>query len=199
MAERAAFLIVDVQVDFCPGGNLAVPAGDTIIPVINRYVELFRKAGLPLFASRDWHPPVTSHFVQYGGLWPPHCVQGSEGARFHPTLQLFDDVTVVSKGMDPAKDDYSAFHAVTEQGTPFPGLLRELGIERLYIGGLATDYCVRASALEGIKQGFAVTVLTDAVKGVNLKRGDSARALKEMARAGAEMADMAVIEERLKN
>ena len=198
MAERAALLIVDVQVDFCPGGSLAVPAGDTIIPAINRYIELFRKAGLPIFASRDWHPSVTSHFVQYGGLWPPHCVQGSAGASFHPLLKLPADATVVSKGMDPEQDDYSAFNAVSEQGESFPDLLRELGIERLYVGGLATDYCVRASALEGVEQGFAVTVLTDAVKGVNLKRGDSARALKEIAKAGAELVDITEIEKRLK-
>ncbi|MCM2358904.1 MAG: bifunctional nicotinamidase/pyrazinamidase [Geobacteraceae bacterium] len=198
MAEGAAFLIVDVQVDFCPGGSLAVPGGDTIIPVINRYIELFRKKGIPVFASRDWHPVVTSHFVQYGGLWPPHCVQGSEGARFHPLLRLPADVTVVSKGMDPDKDDYSAFHAVTEQGEPLPEKLRELGIARLYLCGLATDYCVRASALEGVKQGLAVTVLKDAVKGVNLKPGDSSRALKEIVKAGGELADLAEIEEKFR-
>jgi nicotinamidase/pyrazinamidase len=198
MEKIAALLIVDVQIDFCPGGSLAVPEGDAIIPVINRYIELFRKKGLPVIASRDWHPPVTGHFRQYGGLWPPHCVQGSEGARFHPLLKLPADATVVSKGMDPEKDDYSALHAVTEQGTPLPDLLDELGTERLYIGGLATDYCVRASALEGLKQGFSVTVLKDAVKGVDLKPGDSARALKELAKAGAELADLPAVEKRFK-
>lgn len=197
MAEGAAFLIVDVQVDFCPGGSLAVPGGDTIIPLINRYIRLFRKKGVPVFASRDWHPAVTSHFVQYGGLWPPHCVQGSEGARFHPLLKLPADVTVVSKGMDPDKDDYSAFHAVTEQGEPLPERLRKLGIVRLYLCGIATDYCVRASALEGMKQGFTVTVLKDAIKGVNLKPGDSTRALKEIVKAGGELADLAEIEEKI--
>ncbi len=198
MAERAAFLIVDVQVDFCPGGSLAVPSGDTIIPVINRYIRLFREKGLPVIASRDWHPPVTSHFLEYGGLWPPHCVQESAGAAFHPLLQLPSDATVVSKGMDPKKDAYSAFQATTEQGTSFAELLREMGIERLYVCGLATDYCVRASTLDGLKEGFAVSVLTDGIKGVNLKRGDSSRALKEMTKAGAELADMAVVKERLK-
>ena len=199
MAERTTFLIVDVQVDFCPGGSLAVPAGDTIIPMINRYIRLFREKGVPIIASRDWHPPVTSHFLEYGGLWPPHCVQESTGAAFHPLLQLPSDATVVSKGMDPKKDAYSAFQATTDQGTPFAELLRELGTERLYVCGLATDYCVRASTLDGLKEGFFVTVLTDAVKGVNLKRGDSSRALKEMAKAGAELADMAAIEERFKS
>lgn len=199
MAERTTFLIVDVQVDFCPGGSLAVPAGDTIIPMINRYIRLFREKGVPIIASRDWHPPVTSHFLEYGGLWPPHCVQESTGAAFHPLLQLPSDATVVSKGMDPKKDAYSAFQATTDQGTPFAELLRELGTERLYVCGLATDYCVRASTLDGLKEGFFVTVLTDAVKGVNLKRGDSSRAQKEMAKAGAELADMAAIEERFKS
>jgi nicotinamidase/pyrazinamidase len=198
MEKNAALLIVDVQIDFCPGGSLAVPEGDVIIPAINRYIELFRKKGLPVIASRDWHPPVTSHFRQFGGLWPPHCVQGSEGARFHPLLKLPADATVVSKGMDPEKDDYSALHAVTEQGTPLPDLLDELGTERLYIGGLATDYCVRESTLEGLKQGFSVTVLKDAVKGVDLKPGDSARALKELAKAGAELVDFPTIEARFK-
>jgi nicotinamidase/pyrazinamidase len=198
MEKTVALLIVDVQIDFCPGGSLAVPEGDAIIPVINRYIELFRKKGLPVIASRDWHPPVTGHFRQFGGLWPPHCVQGSEGARFHPRLKLSADATVISKGMDPKKDDYSAFQAVTEQGAPLPDLLDELGIERLYIGGLATDYCVRASALEGLKQGFSVTLLKDAVKGVDLKPGDSARALRELAKAGAELADLATIEARFK-
>ena len=198
MEKNAALLIVDVQIDFCPGGSLAVPEGDAIITVINRYIELFRKKGLPVIASRDWHPPVTGHFRQFGGLWPPHCVQGSEGARFHPLLKLPADAAVVSKGMDPEKDDYSALHAVTEQGTPLPDLLDELGTERLYIGGLATDYCVRESALEGLKQGFSVTVLKDAVKGVDLKPGDSARALKELAKAGAELVDFPVVEKRFK-
>ena len=198
MERNAALLIVDVQIDFCPGASLAVPEGDVIIPVINRYIELFLKKGLPVIASRDWHPPVTGHFRQFGGLWPPHCVQGSEGARFHPLLKLPADAAVVSKGMDPEKDDYSALHAVTEQGTPLPDLLDELGTERLYIGGLATDYCVRESALEGLKQGFFVTVLKDAVKGVDLKPGDSTRALKEMAKAGAELADLPTIKERFK-
>ncbi len=198
MEKHAALLIVDVQIDFCPGGSLAVPEGDAIIPAINRYIELFLKKGLPVIASRDWHPPVTGHFRQFGGLWPPHCVQGSEGARFHPLLKLPADAIVVSKGMDPEKDDYSAFHAVTEQGTPLPDLLDELGTERLYLGGLATDYCVRESALEGLKQGFPVTVLKDAVKGVNLKPGDSARALKELAKAGAELADLPAVEKRFK-
>jgi len=198
MEKIAALLIVDVQIDFCPGGSLAVPEGDAIIPAINRYIELFLKKGLPVIASRDWHPQVTGHFRQFGGLWPPHCIQGSEGARFHPLLKLPADAAVVSKGMDPEKDDYSALHAVTEQGTPLPDLLDELGTERIYVGGLATDYCVRESALEGLKQGFSVTVLKDAIKGVDLKQGDSARALKELAKAGAELADLPAVEKRFK-
>jgi nicotinamidase/pyrazinamidase len=198
MEKNAALLIVDVQIDFCPGGSLAIPEGDTIIPVINRYIELFCMNGLPVIASRDWHPPETSHFRQFGGLWPPHCVQGSEGARFHPLLKLPADATIISKGMDPEKDDYSAFHAVTDTGATLPDLLDELGAERVYIGGLATDYCVRESALEGMKQGFSVTVLKDAVKGVDLKPGDCARALKEIVKAGAELADLPAIEKRFK-
>jgi len=197
MEKNVALLIVDVQVDFCPGGSLAVPEGDTIIPVLNRYIEIFRARGLPVFASRDWHPAMTRHFRQFGGLWPTHCVQGTEGARFHPLLRLPAEATVVSKGMEPEKDDYSALLAVTDQGTPLPDLLDELGTERIYIGGLATDYCIRESALDGVKQGFSVTILTDAVKGVDLKPGDSARALKEIAKAGAELVDLITVEKRL--
>lgn len=199
MEERAVLMVVDMQVDFCPGGSLAVSEGDAIIPVINRYIELFHERGIPVFATRDWHPPVTSHFKQYGGLWPPHCVQGSEGARFHPMLKLPDDVTVVSKGMDPRKDDYSSFQASLESGLPLNEQLKKSGVNHIYICGLATDYCVRYTSLDALRDGFEVTVLTDAVKGVDLEPGDSARALEEIAKAGAEMAELAGIEEKFKS
>lgn len=185
MGKNSALLIVDVQNDFCPGGSLPVPDGDRVVPVLNRYMELFRKRGLPVFASRDWHPEKTSHFKAFGGQWPVHCVQGSEGARFHPELKLPPDAIVLSKGMDPRKDDYSAFQGVDDRGKPFPDILREMGIEKLYVGGLATDYCVKASVLEGLKHGVAITFLEDASRGVDLQPGDSARAVAEMTAAGA--------------
>jgi nicotinamidase/pyrazinamidase len=186
MRENSVLLIVDVQNDFCPGGTLPVPAGDEVVPVLNRYIERFRKEGLPIIATRDWHPEKTSHFKAFGGIWPVHCVQGSEGAQFHPALMLPDDAIIISKGMDPTRDDYSALHGADSSGTPLPQVLKKLGIQRIYIGGLTTDYCVKESTLEGLRQGFAVTVLTDAVRGVDLKPGDSEKALAEIKAAGAE-------------
>jgi nicotinamidase/pyrazinamidase len=185
MEKESALLIVDVQNDFCPGGALGVTGGDDIIPLINRYIELFAKEGLPIIASRDWHPPVTKHFKEFGGIWPAHCVQGSTGAMFREGLRLPHDSLVFSKGMDPERDDYSALHARSDAGTPLPYFLKKEGIGRLYICGLATDYCIRQTALEGVRQGFAITVLVDAVRGVDLHPGDSERALVEIYAAGA--------------
>lgn len=184
MEKDAALLIVDVQNDFCPGGSLAVPGGDAVVPVLNAYIRLFRTIGLPIFASRDWHPAVTSHFKEHGGSWPVHCVQGSNGAQFHPDLALPDDIVVISKGMDPARNDYSAFQGTADTGTPFAAILAARGIRHLYVGGLATDYCVKETALEGIRRGLSVTVLLDASRGVDLTPGDSERAVQEMMRAG---------------
>src|SRR3990170_6423697 len=131
---KKALLVVDVQNDFCPSGALAVPGGDRVVPVLNKYIGIFRKAGLPVYFTRDWHPPVTVHFKAYGGVWPPHCVQGTPGAQFHADLRLPKGVTVVSKGMDPARDAYSCFDASEEDGTPLAQALRRRGIDHLYIG-----------------------------------------------------------------
>jgi nicotinamidase/pyrazinamidase len=193
MNDRAVLIVVDMQIDFCPGGSLAVPEGDTIVPVINRYIEMFRDRGMPIVASRDWHPPVTSHFRQFGGIWPPHCIQESAGARLHPDLRLPEDVIVVSKGMDPDRDDYSALRATLPSGLPFTDYLKQSGTTHLYVAGLATDYCVKWTALDGLKEQYRVTVLVDAVKGVDLKPGDAAGALEEIAAAGGEMADLAAV------
>jgi len=187
MAERNALLVVDVQNDFTPGGALAVAEGDQIVPVLNRYIDRFRLAGLPVYASRDWHPAVTKHFQEFGGLWPPHCIQGRVGAEFHPALKLPAEAIVVSKGMDPERDSYSAFDAVEGDGTPLVESLRRRGVEHLFVGGLATDYCVKWSVLEARKQGFATTLLVDGCLGVNLQPHDSERAIAEMVRAGADL------------
>jgi nicotinamidase/pyrazinamidase len=181
-----ALLIVDVQNDFCPGGSLPVPRGDEVVPVLNEYARRFHEAGLPVIASRDWHPPQTKHFQSGGGQWPPHCVQGTPGAEFHPNLRLPEGTIVVSKGMDPSQDSYTAFDAVTDDGRPLLQLLRNLGVRRLFVGGLATDYCVRASVLDALRHGFEVILLTDAVRGVDVTPGDSERALQEMRAAGAQ-------------
>ncbi|MBI1920391.1 MAG: nicotinamidase [Geobacter sp.] len=197
MVKNSALIIVDVQNDFCPGGTLPVPEGDRVVPVLNRYINLFSARSLPIFASRDWHPEKTSHFKDYGGIWPVHCVQLTNGAAFHPDLRLPMEVVVLSKGMDPTKDDYSAFQAVDKTGRPLPAIIKEMGIAHIYVGGLATDYCVRATVLEGLKAGLAVTMLEDASRGVDLQPGDSERAVEEMRKAGAAVANYAEAEQGL--
>jgi nicotinamidase/pyrazinamidase len=188
MNKGSALLIEDVQNDFCSGGALAVPGGDEVVPVLNRYIDLFLEKGLPVFASRDWHPAESSHFSDYGGIWPVHCVQGSEGARFHPELKLPDDLVVISKGMDPTEDGFSSFEAVCEKGLSFSDSLAEKGVRHIFIGGLATDYCVKYTVLEALKFRFSVTLLIDAVRGVDLKPGDAESAIREMVLAGAGVA-----------
>jgi nicotinamidase/pyrazinamidase len=188
MGKGSVLLLEDVQNDFCAGGTLAVPGGDEIVPVLNRYIALFLDKGLPVYASRDWHPKESSHFSSHGGLWPVHCVQGSEGARFHHDLRLPDDVIVISKGMDPAEDGFSSFEAICEKGLGFSESLTQRGARHIYIGGLATDYCVKYTVLEALKLGFSVTVLIDAVRGVDLKPGDAETAIREMVLAGAKVA-----------
>lgn len=186
---KPALLVVDVQNDFCPGGALPAPEGDTIVPKVNRAIQLFERRDLPILASRDWHPRETRHFKAFGGAWPPHCIQGTKGARFHPDLNLPRRAIVVSKGMDPEEDSYSAFQATTSKGRDLESTLREFGVDELFVCGLATDYCVRASALDGFKRGFRVRVLRDAVRGVDVKPGDSEIALREMRTAGVGFAE----------
>ncbi len=184
MARKPALLVVDVQNDFCPGGALAVPDGNTIVPRVNRAIELFVRRGLRVLATRDWHPPVTKHFKEYGGAWPPHCVQGTKGARFHPDLRLPKDAVILSKGMDPEQDSYSGFQALNEDGRDLESVVHDLGIDALFLCGLATDYCVRATALDAQRRGIRVHVLEDAIKGVDVKPGDSEAAVEEMRTAG---------------
>src|SRR3972149_3636823 len=186
--ERAALILADIQNDFCPGGALHVADGDKVVPIANRYTKLFREAGLPVYITRDWHPSETVHFIGFGGPWPPHCVQGTKGAEFHPDLDVPDDANMISKGDNPDEDSYSAFDGKDKQGRRLAESLREKGVRHIFVGGLATDYCVRQTALDGLKSGFEVTVLEDAVKGVDVKPGDSERALAEMKRSGADTA-----------
>ena len=183
--DRAALLIVDVQNDFCPGGALAVKDGDQVVAPLNREIERFRAAGRPIVASRDWHPAETTHFVGGGGRWPPHCVADQPGAAFHAALRLPPDAIVVSKGSGPTEDAYSAFEARDAAGRRLAEILRQQGVRRLVVGGLATDYCVRASALDALGQGLQVELLREAIRGVDVNPGDSERALAELAAAGA--------------
>lgn len=188
----SALLVVDVQNDFCPGGALAVPGGDRVVPVLNRVIERFDAAGRPVYASRDWHPPDTTHFREFGGPWPPHCVAGSEGAQFHPDLRLTDRTVVISKGHSREDEGYSMLDGTTDDGRPLVEDLRRRGVSSLYVGGLATDYCVRASVLDALNAGFTVRVLTDGIAGLGAE--DSARALAEMQDAGATLMSSADLE-----
>ena len=185
MAGKDALIVVDVQNDFCPGGALPVTEGDRVIPVLNRCIDMFTKAQLPVVATRDWHPEKTSHFKNFGGAWPRHCVQGTKGAEFHADLKVNERVLVVSKGMRADEDCYSGFDAIDEFGNRLADILRRLGVERIFVGGLATDYCVKHTVLDGLKKGFKVVVLRNAIRGVNLDPLDSERAIEEMSLAGA--------------
>ena len=173
-----ALLIVDVQNDFCPGGALSVPEGDKVVPVLNRWITEANAANVPVFASRDWHPQNHISFKERGGPWPPHCIQGTRGAAFHPDLRLPDSAQIISKADTPDKDSYSAFG-----DTDLALRLRSARVKRLWIGGLAQDYCVRATALDAIREGFDVHLIVDATRAVNVDP-DGKRALAEIQRAG---------------
>jgi nicotinamidase/pyrazinamidase len=187
MKSDEALLIVDVQNDFCPEGSLPVPEGDKVVPVLNEYIEYFAHSGSAIVASRDWHPERTSHFKSYGGRWPAHCIQGTNGAEFHPQLKLPAQAIILSKGMNPQEDSYSAFQGVDKNGTDLNSLLRARGLTDLYVGGLATDYCVRHTVLDALFHGYKVCLLMDAIRGVDVEAGDSERAIDETQRAGARM------------
>jgi nicotinamidase/pyrazinamidase len=170
-------LVVDVQNDFCPGGSLAVPEGDNVVPVINGIMDRFPV----VVASKDWHPHQTVHFQK----WPVHCVHNSKGAEFHPKLQSTMIQQVFLKGTGNKDDGYSAFEATNLNLEDY---LKQRSVTELYVVGLATDYCVRASALDAVKAGFQTTVVRDAVAAVNVKPGDGERALEEMKKAGVRVA-----------
>lgn len=188
MKKDAALLIVDFQNDFCAGGTLAVPGAEEIVSRLNEYGMFFSRLGLPIFASRDWHPRESRHFRDFGGLWPVHCVQETEGAAFHTDLRLPDNTIIISKGINPKGDDYSCFSAHDEAGTQFTALLEERGISTLYVGGVATDYCIKETVLDALRYGFTAVILQDGIRGVDVSEGDSARAIAAMTSAGAENA-----------
>ena len=183
--QDSALLIVDVQNDFLPGGALGVAQGEQVIAPLNALAAAFAAAGRPVIATRDWHPSETTHFQAHGGPWPVHCVAGTPGAEFHPSLRLPPSAVVVSKGMGRDEDAYSGFHARDDTGRSLVEILRGADVRHLYVGGLATDYCVQASALDAVEYGFRVTVLEDAVRAVDLEPGDGARAMERLRAAGA--------------
>ena len=183
-----ALLVVDIQNDFCAGGSLAVPDGDAVVPVMNAYMARAEATGMPVYVSRDWHPAVTSHFAAYGGTWPPHCVQNTHGAELHSELRVPTTALLASKGMDPDDDGYSNIDAVLPDGSLLLDSLRAGGVTRVFVGGLATDYCVKATALDALKAGLAVVVLLDACRAVDAQPGDGERAIAAMVAAGARVA-----------
>jgi nicotinamidase/pyrazinamidase len=181
-------LMVDPQNDFCPGGSLAVAEGDAVMPVLSTWAEAAERAGIPIFVSRDWHPERTTHFQEYGGVWPPHCVMNTPGAEFHADLRLPASARIVSKGMGETEDAYSAFQARDETGKPLKTLLDERGIRHVFVGGLATDYCVKSTVLDALQQGFKVTLIPDAIRAVNLDATDGQLAMADMQAAGVDLA-----------
>jgi nicotinamidase/pyrazinamidase len=180
--KKKALIVVDVQNDFCPGGSLAVANGDEVVAPLNKLITEFLDRGEPVYKTRDWHPVKTKHFQIYGGIWPVHCVQETRGAEFHPDLSNDPRITIISKGIDESADGYSGF-----DGTNLAQLLREEGVEEAWVGGLATDYCVKHTVLDALREGFEVKALADAMRAVNIKPDDGAKAIDEMREAGAEI------------
>jgi nicotinamidase/pyrazinamidase len=175
-----ALLILDVQSDFCPGGALPIAEGDRVVPPLNRWIHAARASGVPIYASQDWHPREHPSFAERGGPWPAHCVQGSPGARFHPELELPEDAVVVCKGVRLDRDQLSAFDE-----TGLAARLRAQGVERVFLGGLALDVCVLATARDALAAGFEVVLLLEATRAIDPERGR--RAAAELSRAGARL------------
>jgi nicotinamidase/pyrazinamidase len=181
--RKQALIVADVQNDFCPGGSLAVAHGDEVVEPLNKLIDEFLKHGNPVFKTRDWHPPKTKHFKAYGGIWPVHCVQNTKGAEFHPQLKDDPRIRVISKGLGDT-DCFSGFDE-----TDLAEQLRKEGVEQVVVGGLTTDYCVKNTVLDALKNGFHVKALKDAMRPVDLQPGDGDRAIEEMRAAGAEVVD----------
>lgn len=172
--------MADLQNDFLPGGALGVRGGDEVVPVANEYLRRFSRAGLPVYVTRDWHPAGHCSFRERGGIWPPHCIAGTPGAAFAQDLVVPADSIVISKATDPAREAYSAF-----AGTGLDEHLRSAGTRRLFVGGLATDYCVLNTVKDALARGYSAVVLLDAIRAVDARRGDGDAAIAEMRSLGA--------------
>lgn len=184
-----ALIVVDMQNDFLPGGSLAVPDGDAVVPVLNRYLAEFSARELPVYATRDWHPANHCSFKARGGPWPPHCIAESPGAQFAALLRFPSGTLVISKATQPDKDAYSGF-----EGTDLDARLRARKIKRLFVGGLATDYCVLNTVRDALGLGYEVYLLTDAIRAVNVKPADGPGAAAEMQRLGAKPITLAALD-----
>jgi nicotinamidase/pyrazinamidase len=187
-----ALVVVDVQNDFAdPAGSLSVAGGAAVVPTINREITMARNAGALVVFTQDWHPESTPHFAKDGGPWPVHCVASTWGAQLHPNLDAPPDAPRIRKGAN-GEDGYSGFtmrDSTTGEEIPthLDRLLRDGGIERVVVVGLATDYCVKATALDAIRLGYATHILTDAIAAVDVEPGDGGRAIEEMAAAGVDL------------
>ena len=186
LSNKDALLIADIQKDFLPGGALPVPKGDEIIPVLNEYAKIFSKAKAKIIASKDWHPSNHMSFTAQGGRWPPHCVQETEGANFHPNLKLPKGTETISKATDPAKEAYSVF-----DGTNLAEALKSQGATRVFVGGLATDYCIVNTVRDALKLGYEAVLLADATRGINVQPDDADRAIELMLKSGAKQVTLA--------
>ncbi len=192
--DNSALIVVDVQNDFCPGGALGVFEGDRIIPVLNKWIGLFAKRGMPVVYTKDWHPGNHCSFIEQGGVWPAHCVQGTDGAAFHQDLDELGTHNVKAvflKGFLPSVEAYSGFDGRLREdknGLTLAQWLKSKNVVKLYVGGLATDYCVKATALDGLANGFSVKLIADGIRAVNVNPEDGKRAIDEMLRQGVEIA-----------
>jgi nicotinamidase/pyrazinamidase len=187
LKEGDALLVVDIQNCFLPGGSLGVAGGDEVVPPMNRAIMTFARKRLPVFISRDWHPANHCSFVAQGGPWPPHCVQNTEGAAFAANLQIPDGAVIISKATDPDVEEYSDMAGRDPEGNTFDEVLRKIGVRRIFIGGLATDYCVLYTVRNALELGYEVYVLIDGIRAVDVNLGDGEKAVKEMEERGAIM------------
>ncbi len=180
VSEEDALIVVDMQRDFMPGGALPVKGGDEIIEIVNSYIRKFKERGALVVLTRDWHPTDHISFRERGGPWPPHCIQGTIGAEFYPGLYVPEDALIVSKGSDSEREAYSGF-----KGTDLEEELRRRGVRRIFVAGVATDFCVKSTVLDALRRGFEVYVLLDACRSVSKEGGE--RAVEEMIKSGAKI------------
>jgi len=191
-----ALSVTDVQNDFLPGGALGVLEGDKIMPPLNRAIAVFKKINLPTYFTRDWHPPDHCSFQDQGGPWPPHCVQYTSGAEFSTKLEIPEGSIIISKGTEKESEQYSTWEGRDAEGNTESVLMKKLGIRRVFIAGLATDYCVLNSVKDALGEGYEVYVLTDAIRAVNVNPGDGEKALNEMIGLGAKLITSEMLREK---
>jgi len=180
--KEVALIVVDVQRDFCKGGALEVPNGDEVVEPLNRCISIFEERNLPIVFTRDWHPPDHISFKNRGGPWPPHCIMNTPGSEFHPKLKIPKVVILASKASERDKEAYSGF-----DGTGLELVLKKLNVKDVFVGGLATEYCVKNTVLDALNLGFNVFLLVDAIRGVNVHPDDSTIAIEEMKKAGVKI------------